>query len=217
MTERTEALRRFPPANPQKLVPMTIPEIDIRKDYDEVAKVKGGRLYRKGGIVQVWWDEYGPETWTSDEANAKTNFIAMRERWSVFRTEYPTGVAELPTFRGYTVDYRLRQFRRVEFGKTLEFIPFDSSKGRQLLQEMQAEMGQVPQIGLRTYGPDSAARRFLDEMEGLYKSDHEEYQRRKKLIYQAIKERARGKIKTYPDISLTDLRQILHELDMLYG
>lgn len=75
----------------------------------------------------------------------------------------------------------------------------------------------VPMVGLRAYGPDTAARKFMDEMEKLYRSDHEEYQRRKKLIYQAKKERGRGKIKTYPDISLVDLRQILHELDMLYG
>jgi hypothetical protein len=59
------------------------PEVDIRKDYDEMAEVKGGTLYRKGGTIQVWWGPgWGKETWSSDVENAKRNFIDMRERWS---------------------------------------------------------------------------------------------------------------------------------------
>ena len=42
----------------------------------------------------------------------------------------------LPVFRGYTVDIRLREFRRVAWGKRLEFIPFDSPKGRRLLRRL---------------------------------------------------------------------------------
>jgi len=33
----------------------------------------------------------------------------------------------------YTVDYRLKEFRFVEYGKMLEFIPFDSELGIKLL------------------------------------------------------------------------------------
>jgi hypothetical protein len=33
----------------------------------------------------------------------------------------------------YTVDYRLREFRFIEYGKMLEFIPFDSEMGIRLL------------------------------------------------------------------------------------
>ena len=33
----------------------------------------------------------------------------------------------------YTVDYRLREFRVIEFGKLPEFIPFDSELGIKLL------------------------------------------------------------------------------------
>lgn len=33
----------------------------------------------------------------------------------------------------YTVDYRLKEFRFVEYGKMLEFIPFDSELGKKLL------------------------------------------------------------------------------------
>jgi len=33
----------------------------------------------------------------------------------------------------YTVDYRLREFRFIEYGKMPEFIPFDSELGIELL------------------------------------------------------------------------------------
>jgi hypothetical protein len=43
----------------------------------------------------------------------------------------------LPTFCGYTVDERLREFRRVDnVSLTIEFIPFDSAKGRKVLKEI---------------------------------------------------------------------------------
>ena len=47
-------------------------------------------------------------------------------------------VKELPIFKGYTVDERLKEFRRViyhEEGPSIEFIPFDSPKGQELLSE----------------------------------------------------------------------------------
>ena len=34
----------------------------------------------------------------------------------------------------YVVDYRLREFRFIEYGKMLEFIPFDSELGIRLLR-----------------------------------------------------------------------------------
>jgi hypothetical protein len=40
---------------------------------------------------------------------------------------------KLPTFKGYTVDVRLKEFRRILPGNSLEFIPFDSDKGDVLL------------------------------------------------------------------------------------
>ena len=45
----------------------------------------------------------------------------------------------LPTFKGYTVDIRLRQFRKVEVGKLFECIAFDSERGLALLQEMEED------------------------------------------------------------------------------
>ena len=39
----------------------------------------------------------------------------------------------LPTFKGYTVDIRLKQFRKVGPGLKIKFIEFDSPKGDKLL------------------------------------------------------------------------------------
>lgn len=43
---------------------------------------------------------------------------------------------ELPTFKGYTIDPRLKQFRKVIPQESIEFIDFDSEKGQELLDEM---------------------------------------------------------------------------------
>ena len=43
---------------------------------------------------------------------------------------------KLPTFKGYVVDERLRQFRKVEFGEAPEFIEFGSKRGRKLKEEL---------------------------------------------------------------------------------
>lgn len=41
----------------------------------------------------------------------------------------------LPTFKGYTVDIRLKQFRKMIFGQMPEFINFDSPQGKLILDE----------------------------------------------------------------------------------
>ena len=43
---------------------------------------------------------------------------------------------QLPTFKSYTVDMRLREFRKANFGKEIEFIPFDSPEGKELLARL---------------------------------------------------------------------------------
>ncbi len=47
-------------------------------------------------------------------------------------------VVVLPTVKGYTVDLRLREFRRAIPEVTLEFIPFNIAKGEKLLTELKA-------------------------------------------------------------------------------
>ena len=44
----------------------------------------------------------------------------------------------LPTFNGYTVDIRLKEFRRAIPDVTLEFIPFNSREGKNLLEELKS-------------------------------------------------------------------------------
>jgi hypothetical protein len=43
----------------------------------------------------------------------------------------------LPTFKGWTVDQRLREFRKVEFKRgspSIQFAPFNTLKGKMLLK-----------------------------------------------------------------------------------
>ncbi len=42
-------------------------------------------------------------------------------------------IRRLPVFDGYTVDERLRQFRKVPLDGMPEFIDFDSPQGRRML------------------------------------------------------------------------------------
>ena len=45
-------------------------------------------------------------------------------------------VIKLPEFNGYTVDERLKQFRKVDRDKpSIDFVDFDSEKGQELLDE----------------------------------------------------------------------------------
>ncbi len=43
---------------------------------------------------------------------------------------------ELPTFNGYTVDVRLREFRRAGPEIGLEVVPFDSVEGQRLIRDL---------------------------------------------------------------------------------
>ena len=52
----------------------------------------------------------------------------------------------LPTFKGYTVDMRLKEFRRAIPDVTLEFIPFNSPEGKKLLEELKTFAAQVIEI-----------------------------------------------------------------------
>jgi hypothetical protein len=47
-------------------------------------------------------------------------------------------VTVLPTFKGYTVDMRLKEFRRAIPDVTLEFSPFNSPEGKKTLKELRS-------------------------------------------------------------------------------
>jgi hypothetical protein len=50
---------------------------------------------------------------------------------------------KLPEIDGYTMDTRLREFRKMICGQVLEFIPFDSEEGYRLLNMFKAEEERV--------------------------------------------------------------------------
>ena len=52
----------------------------------------------------------------------------------------------LPTFKGYTVDTRLKEFRRAIPEVTLEFIPFASPDGQKLLAELKVFAREILKI-----------------------------------------------------------------------
>ena len=53
-------------------------------------------------------------------------------------------VHTLQNLKGYTIDKRLKEFRKLKFnrksGPSIEFIPFKSLKGRELLKMLNAEI-----------------------------------------------------------------------------
>ncbi len=44
-------------------------------------------------------------------------------------------IRRLPVFKGYTVDMRLQEFRKITLNKLPEFVPFLSDKGAKLFYE----------------------------------------------------------------------------------
>ena len=59
-------------------------------------------------------------------------------------------IRRLPTFQGYTIDVRLKEFRKVEWDRLPEFIAFESEVGRKILAEMENRPEAV-----RTYQDES--------------------------------------------------------------
>ena len=49
-------------------------------------------------------------------------------------------VTRLPEFKGYTVDERLKQFRKVDRDKpSIDFVDFDSDEGQELLDQYEED------------------------------------------------------------------------------
>lgn len=60
-------------------------------------------------------------------------------------------------------------------------------------------------------------RMVKDRLADIYRTDREEFYRRKKLFEQAIKEREKGQQKTLPELNLEELREVLKSTERLYG
>ena len=57
----------------------------------------------------------------------------------IFGPKEIDGIGQLQTFKGYTVDFRLKQFRKIPPDALPEFIDFDSPAGEKLCNEMHEE------------------------------------------------------------------------------
>ncbi len=57
-----------------------------------------------------------------------------------YEPEKINGVLKLKEFKGYTVDLRVQEFRRITHGGCMEFIPFDIPEGKKLLSQMHEEV-----------------------------------------------------------------------------
>ena len=66
-----------------------------------------------------------------------------------YEPEVVNGVKKLKTFKGYTVDTRVQEFRKVRVAnyrngiyedRYLEFVPFNSPKGQTLLAQMHEQV-----------------------------------------------------------------------------
>lgn len=60
------------------------------------------------------------------------------------------GTIDQPTFKGYTIDLRLKQFRKTSIGGLPEFINFDSPEGEKLCWEMHKVASRIQQNILKT-------------------------------------------------------------------
>jgi len=81
-------------------------------------------------------------TWLSIEKRRQAQHLLEYERGEIM------SVTILPTFKGYTVDMRLREFRRAIPDVTLEFIPFNSPEGEKLLVELKSFAQEILALGI---------------------------------------------------------------------
>lgn len=171
MTEREEALRRFPPAEAQKLVPMTEPvDIELRR---ELRKLPTGKLH---------------EAYDKLKRGEKTSIEVIERHRAAGSSIVVDGVV----IGGIFLILKLLA---------------------EVLRERERGPKVVPQIPPLYSTP---VRKIKNRLEDLRKSDPEAFYRELKEIRDAIKERERGKIKRFPQLSLTELREIKKDAEVLY-
>lgn len=68
--------------------------------------------------------------------------VLISRRWPSSISSNETLMGRLPEFNGYTIDYRLKQFRRIHPGDCvcrggeIEFIEFQSAEGETILKQV---------------------------------------------------------------------------------
>lgn len=76
-------------------------------------------------------DEQTGAIWLSPHLNA-----ILERKGKDMNIEDQNMPERLPSFKGYIIDKRLREFRKIEYGRMPEFISFDSPKGQNLINDM---------------------------------------------------------------------------------
>jgi RecJ-like exonuclease len=72
--------------------------------------------------------------------------IAVKCKYQMeVETHTPKQPRELPVFRGYTVDERLQEFRKYEYGKEVQHISFEGARGAWMRREYLKQSKKVSQ------------------------------------------------------------------------
>src|SRR6266480_2221661 len=94
---------------------------------------KGEAHYDAGKLTQAATDFIETEGMKAGRFDKLSDVYICEFCQRAYEPEEVKGVRMLKTFRGYTVDMRLQEFREMKRGKPLRFIPFTGMEGRALL------------------------------------------------------------------------------------
>lgn len=200
MTEREEALRRFPPAEAKKLIPMTVPE--AYKDYTPKPawQMTRAEYYEPVTLPEGWKGKgYKP---IIEKRKGRREYIVRiitPDGETLYSADH--GIGAIWSRSRYKDDHR----QKVEAAL---------KQGLPVPREVLADYRDIaPSVAPQIYS--SPTRKIKDRLEGI-RTGNPDAIRELTEIRAEIKRRERGKIKSYPDISLTDLREIKKEAEELY-
>src|SRR6266567_1220042 len=86
-----------------------------KADYDAGKMTTDAKEYRESEVVTLGYLDKMGDVYICE--------LCQR----AYEPEEINGVRKLKTFQGYTVDLRCKEFRKVEYGKQIDFIDFASS------------------------------------------------------------------------------------------
>ncbi len=101
---------------------------------------KGEAEYEAGKLTYAAHDYVDLGAIEVGYKDALDEVVVCESCQQAYGPEEINGVRKLKTFKGYTVDLRLREFREMKYGKLPQFIPFDSLEGRALHSLMHEEV-----------------------------------------------------------------------------
>jgi len=118
-------------------------------DYLERERQKGLRIHEETDklLMDGMASDEQEYDWAYYEGYADGMAAAINKISESMHSVVSNVVKELPVFKGYTVDERLREFRKMDVGVIPKFIPFDSPKGQELLSEYRKQKIHVDEYG----------------------------------------------------------------------